>query len=311
MKKIMLFLFLAFLTFLTGCDAAPAGYPAGQAVPQATLAAGQVQLMDLAARSTQIVLDLRAAEATDTFFSRATQSAQAWQATATRQAADAQATTIAQIEATQAAQTTATAQVMATQTAWPMTATPLAATQAAIILQAVETERKAYWDQFVIPLRVILPTVLFTVVLVLLIVGGVAIYRRMAPVWEMRSRTIFTPSGEILNIIPRDSQVNILLPGRSFGPVLENRPEGVRLEGLPGDPQLQDRTTARHQAAILARALPRAQANAVKHLAMAPKEATQPPALPPVRVEIVPPQQLRPWIDEVIPQLQEHSEEES
>lgn len=300
-----------FLVCLTSCDTAPTVYPAGQTIPQATLAAGQVQLMDLAARSTQVFLDIQSAEATDAAFTRSTQAVNEWQATATKQFVDAEATAVARAEATQAAHATATVQMAATQTIWPMTATPLSATQAALVLQAAETEKRAYWDQFVIPLRVILPTVLFMVAIILLIIGGVSLYRRMAPVWEMRSRTIFTPSGEIISIIPRESDVNLIMPGRSLGPVLENRPEGVRLDGLAEDPQLQDRVTARHQAVLLARALPRAQANVAKQLSIASEKLSPTSALPPIHVEIVPPKQLQPWIDEVIPQLHEYSEEES
>ena len=118
----------------------------------------------------------------------------AWNATATAQSQAATAIIrlhtkrpqTAQAQAMLDVQATQTAQANATQTAYSLTATPLAAIQAGIVEHA-RIERRAWWEEFVVtPLKVIL----ITLVVLLLIVGGVLAYRRLMPVLELRLRTI-------------------------------------------------------------------------------------------------------------------------
>jgi len=79
------------------------------------------------------------------------------------------------------------AQARATRAAYSLTATPQAALQAEIVRTRNESNRRAWWGEFVVtPLTVIL----ITLVVLLLIVGGVLAYRRLMPVLELRLRTI-------------------------------------------------------------------------------------------------------------------------
>jgi len=126
----------------------------------------------------------------------ATAIAQNQAATATAQSQDATATDSAYVrnvtETVQAqvvldVQGTHTAQANATLAAYSLTATPWAAIQADIVRTRNESNRRAWWGEFVAtPLKAIL----FTLLVLLLIVGGVLVYRRLMPVLELRLRTI-------------------------------------------------------------------------------------------------------------------------
>jgi hypothetical protein len=97
-----------------------------------------------------------------------------------------------------------TAQANATRTAYSLTATPWAAIQAAIVRTRKEAERQALWEEFVVtPLKVILSTV----VVLLLIVGGVLAYRRLMPVLELRLRTITRGNGNDRSLLLMDGMI--------------------------------------------------------------------------------------------------------
>jgi hypothetical protein len=155
---------------------------AADAAAQATMDYHQRQLMELSIQGTEVSQNMARAAATQQFISEQTQ--MVWNATATAQSQAATATYSAYIlHVTQTAQ----AQAKATLTAYSLTATPWAAIQADILRTRNERERRAWWEEFVVnPLKAIL----FTLVVVLLIVGGVMAYRRPMPVLELRLRTI-------------------------------------------------------------------------------------------------------------------------
>ncbi len=148
----------------------------------------------------QAILDLHAAETahalviTQQFDTDQTQVAWIAEATAQSQAATAtysayslNVTKTAQAQAIIDVQATQAAQANATQTAYSLTATPWTAFQAEIVRTRNEAERRALWGEFVVtPLKVIL----ITLVVLLLIVGGVIAYLRLIPVLELRLRTI-------------------------------------------------------------------------------------------------------------------------
>ena len=150
----------------------------------------------------QAILDVHAAEtaqaiaATQQFITEQTQTALNAMATAQSQAATAtystyifNVTQTAQAQAILDVQATHIALAKATQAAYSLTATPQAAIQADIVRTRNEAERRAWWGDFVVnPLKVIL----ITLVIVLLIVGGVLAYRRLMPVLELRLRTIIS-----------------------------------------------------------------------------------------------------------------------
>jgi hypothetical protein len=168
---------------------------AANVAAQATLDYNQRQSMELSIRGTEIGQNMARAAATQQFIIEQTQMVWNDIATAQSQAATATYSTYklnvlqtANAQVVLDAQATQTAQADATRTAYSLTATPWAAIQAKIVRAQNESERRAWWDEFVVtPLKVIL----FTVVVLLLIVGGVKSYRRLMPVLEFRLRTIW------------------------------------------------------------------------------------------------------------------------
>jgi hypothetical protein len=171
---------------------------AANAAAQATLEYHQRQLMELSIRGTDVSQNMAWAAATQQFIAAQTQlvwdataSAQSQAATATYSAYILNVTQTAQVQAILHVQATQAAQANATQTAYSLTATPWTALQADIVRTREEFERRAWWDEFIVtPLKVIL----FTLVVVLLIVGGVRAYQRLMPVLELRLRTISRPN---------------------------------------------------------------------------------------------------------------------
>jgi hypothetical protein len=167
---------------------------AADVAAQATMDYHQRQLMELSIQGTEVSQNMARAAATQQFIAEQTQ--MVWNATATAQSQAATATYSAYIlNVTQTAQAQAivdariaeTAQANATRTAYSLTATPWAAIQADILRTRNEKERRARWEEFVVtPLKAIL----FTLVALLLIVGGVRAYQRLMPVLELRLRTI-------------------------------------------------------------------------------------------------------------------------
>ena len=224
-----------------------------------------------------------------------TQQAQAHQtATARINTATAQAA----IVVTNNAQSTATHQAIASATAWPQTATPLAATEIAIIAKAADTERRRYWATFVSPFLLFLSAT----VLITIIVGVVTTFRRLLPVWELRTRTIFSPDGEIVTILPAEEEIKALMPGRSFGAAMHSGKDKTIISGVASDPILQDRVVARNQAARLIASLPLGRTpQEAQHLLAPPKDKkiAQTNDLPVIEVidaEVVP---VKNWIEEV------------
>jgi hypothetical protein len=117
----------------------------------------------------------------------ATATAQSQDATATDSAYIRNVTQTVQAQVVLDVQGTHTALMNATLAAYSLTATPWAAIQADIVRTRNESNRRAWWREFVAtPLKAIL----FTLLVLLLIVGGVMVYRQLMPVLELRLRTI-------------------------------------------------------------------------------------------------------------------------
>jgi hypothetical protein len=167
---------------------------AANAAEQSTLDNNQRQRMELAYQATAVSLNMAQAAATQQFITQQTQIA--WNTTAIAQsqastaiysayvlnvAQTAQAQAILNVQATQ------TAEANATRTAYSLTATPLAAMQADIVRTRKASERLALWGEYVVnPLKIFL----ITLVVLLLVVGGVIAYWRLLPVLELRLRTV-------------------------------------------------------------------------------------------------------------------------
>jgi len=169
---------------------------AANAAAQATVDYNLRQLMELSIRSTEISQEMAWAAATQQFIVEQTQLAWIANTTAQSQAATAtystyilNVTQTAQVQELLDLQITHTAEAHATQTAYSLTATPFAALQAEIVRARNESDRRALWGEFVVtPLTVIL----ITLVIVLLIVGGVLAYQRLMPVLELGLRTFIS-----------------------------------------------------------------------------------------------------------------------
>jgi hypothetical protein len=160
---------------------------AANAALQVDLDADQRRLMELSIRGTEISQNMAQAAAAQQFIIEQTQFV--WSATALAQSQAATATHSSYIlSVTQTAQVQANLDVRATQAAaYSLTATPRAEMQANIARLHDEAEREAQWQAYIVnPIKVIL----LTLVILLLIAGGVMAYRRLMPVLELRLRTI-------------------------------------------------------------------------------------------------------------------------
>jgi hypothetical protein len=102
-------------------------------------------------------------------------------------------TQTAQAYAILSVQATETAQAYAAFTSYSLTATPLAAIQASNAQIQQRANQRAFWEEVVVkPMNLFLSTL----VILLLILGGVLAYRRLMPVLELRLRTISSGSGD-------------------------------------------------------------------------------------------------------------------
>ncbi|MEA3349743.1 MAG: hypothetical protein U9Q82_03895 [Chloroflexota bacterium] len=277
---------------------------------QATLAAGQAEAQNMAIQSTRVALNFTQAVATEAAFVRQTQrveqstaTAQVAQATAQQAALNTTATAnqqthlhavaqTASLAQTQADQATQTADAAHTATAWPQTATPLAATQQVIIARAEAAQRRAHWEQILIPSKVIFLDILGCVILVLLTLGGMRAYRRLLPALEMRLGTIPRGPHDAPLILFNDL---IIDPDRNFGPALEVSRGNVQTTGLAPTPQLQERLVARDQAVDLAR-------TSMQRHSSPSSEVFSSSGFEPVssvEIEIVEPKQVKSWLKDV------------
>lgn len=212
---------------------------------QATIDYDQRQLMELSIQATEVSLNMARAAATQQFIreqaqlaQNATAAVQSQAATATAQSQAAtvtahnqavaatataatyilQVTQTAQAQAILARHAAETAQVHATQTAYPLTATPEAATQAYLVRTREGRERRALWEEFVVtPVK----AVITTLVIVLLIVGGVLAFRRFMPALEYRLRNprgsgnsspLSLADGAIVDLVPYDRGLELREP---------------------------------------------------------------------------------------------------
>jgi hypothetical protein len=167
---------------------------AANAEAQAQLDDSQRRLMELSIQGTEISQNLARAAATQQFITEQNQmvwdaavNAQSQAATATYSAYLFNVTQTAQVQAILDVQATQVAQAKATRAAYSLTATPFAALQAEIVRARNEASRRALWGEFVVtPVKLILTTL----VVLLLLVGGVVAYQRLMPLLELRMRTI-------------------------------------------------------------------------------------------------------------------------
>ena len=210
---------------------------------QATLVYDQRQLMELAYQATTVSLNMAQAAATQQYIANAAAIAQSQAATATYSAYIRNITQTAQAQAILDVHATETAEAIAALTAIPQTITPLAETQAAILFEQRKYERQSNWGELVTPLMIILTTL----VIVLLIVGGVSAFRRFMPVLEYRMRNpgdngdqrpLILMDGMIVDLDARHRRLTPNEPGQAFLPQLPND-ETILVEIIgPSEPSI-------------------------------------------------------------------------
>jgi hypothetical protein len=128
----------------------------------------------------------------------ATATAQVQEATAADFAYIRNVTQTAQAQVMLDVQSTQSDQANATQAAYALTATPRAAIQAGIDQTRNQSNRRAWWAEFIVsPLKVIL----ITLVVLLFIVGAIMAYRRLMPVLDLRLRTIWRDNSNPLLLV--------------------------------------------------------------------------------------------------------------
>jgi hypothetical protein len=166
---------------------------AADAAAQSTQEYNQQQQLLLDHQATVISINIAHAAATQDAIRQQTKTAKDAIAAAhsTAEAATAAANQvnlalIAQAQVIVDAETTQTAQAAAALTAYPLTATPLAATQAALLMQQYDREQKAFLDRIVSPAIPFVAAILFLLVFILVIS---LVYRRVMPsLWTRRLR---------------------------------------------------------------------------------------------------------------------------
>jgi hypothetical protein len=283
--------------------------PAGNdpySAAQATLSAGQVEAQSLSLQSTMVALNLIQAAATEGYLVRqteyadkATAAAFSYQATQDQQRYEIGLTQTASLAQTQSAKATETAHAYQTATAWPQTATPMAATQQVIIARAEAAQRRAQWEQILIPLQVIALALLGLCVLILLILGAVVAYRRLLPILELRLRTVSRGEHDAPLIILDKMVIDM---DRNFGPALSIEDGRAQTTGLADPPLLQERLVARDQFVDIARSQPaRPVRNQPQTLDIF--EPFSQGAVQDVQIKIVEPDKIKPWLDDVEGQL--------
>lgn len=261
-----------------------------QTQAQATLAAGQAQIGVLDITKTAIALEgeMLNQRGTAQALEQAQINANLTQAAGTQSVF---ATQTAQSDATAWANGTATQNANVSATTWAITQTPLAATQQAITLQAERDASEAYWAQFTIPFWSFLGLILVIIVVSLLVLA----YRRLIRVLDLRLRII--QRGEHnAPIVMLDHM--IIDPDRNFGPAIRYDQNGAEQTGLAPTHELQAGVTSRDQAVDMVRALPHGERKPTVRRLLA-QEPTQLPA--PTQVQVIPPEQARPLLRDVIP----------
>ena len=88
---------------------------------------------------------------------------------------------------------------------------------------------------------------------------------------ELRLRTRYGPDGEALLLLDKSQSVHTVLPGRALGHAVRNTAAEVQVDATPAGPEWQDRVTGREQAVRLAHALPREQRKAAQKLLAQPE----------------------------------------
>jgi len=312
MKRIVILVIVALLGTLSACEgyATPAvtgplaGTPqAAEAAAQATIAAGRAQMAAAAVHMTQAAATQAAFAAATA--QAATATAQAHQATAT---ARAQATATAQTATQQAyalawtqqaveQMGTATAQAMVVQGTATAQALTMQGTATAQVVAAQATALAAEAEKVQLEVeqqRMMNQAWAVTKWgLVLVFVGLLLLIAHRLT----STRIVKRSNGKVLVL----SGGVVYDPDRNPAPLLQLGSGKATMP--PVSEAAQEATTARDQAIALASALGGRRPPKSIAAVAAPAAAQRPDRLP-VRVEVIPPERVRPWLEEVEQQLQ-------
>ncbi len=248
----------------------------------------------------------------------ATATAQAWEATATAQAVQATATAHAQaVRATATAQAgwaTATADAIlwqqaatATRSAWEVQATSTAVAAAAIATaqaaQAEQARLEAERARLVYPVRAYGPWAILAVAVIMLAWGGYLAFPALAA--RLRAVPRDRRGDAPVFLLPKPGGgVVVVDPDRSFGPATVI--DGEVTQPALAPPEYQERTTARDQAVdLVTRGLP----GEKRRRRRTPVGLLGPGSRRPPVVRVVPPEEVRQWLEEVEPKVLEAGNE--
>ena len=249
-RIISLLMLISLALVLSGCVDTLANPPGSAANPgnnastdpnnaysQATIDAGQRQLLDLAIRATEIKLNMDQAEdaaalstleyaqrqklevdfqatlvsqnvanaaATQEFLVQqtnvaveATAVAQSNEATVTQLAFQAMGTQTAQAQMMLEARVQQTAEAVAALTAYPLTATPLAVTQAALLMQQYDREQQSFLDKVVKPFLPFAAVILLLVFMAMVVFANRRARKPMPWFPRLRDRRETEPSNQM------------------------------------------------------------------------------------------------------------------
>ena len=321
------------LLALSACADSHAAYSSSPVPPAVTSTAlrptveqAQVELYLYGVQAEETLAAVRALQTATAVAGRATATAMAWQATATTQAAQATATAraweatataqAARATATtraQAVQATATARVgwatatadailwqqaaTATRSAWEVQATSTAVAAAAIATaqaaQAEQARLEAERARLVYPVRAYGPWVVLAVTVILLTWGGYLAFPALAA--RLRAVPRDRRGDAPVLLLPKPGGgIVVVDPDRSFGPATVIDTEVTQPQLVP--PEYQDRTTARDQAVdLVTRGLPGER----RKRRWTPTALLNPGRQRPPVVRVVPPEAVKPWLEEV------------
>ncbi len=262
----------------------------GSASVHATLSAGEYAIRSVRLTERAVERSMAGASATQRYFARATMRALKSTETARAARATAQAQATADMQAALAAHATATAQ--AVRYAVTQQAITLRGTATAQVLHAQGTALAAQAERVTLEVeqqkRMAFVWGITKWLLVILFAGIIVfILYRLATF-----RVIHRPNGKVL----------VVLGGVVYDPDRNPTPVFAKTKELTVSDDMQAATTARDQAVALAAALKDKSANAGQVAAQAMQAGASEPA-PDVRIEVLPPQHVRPWLDEVEGQL--------
>lgn len=245
---------LILILSLAACDG-----EAGLYAPDPYLDQANAQATTNAARARQIATQAAVEIAAQNATMQAAQTAGASEAEIRRLGMEITATAAAWQVGAMRAEATAAAHLTAT--AAPMTATAQAAIMNEVARADREKELRASWQERVIPIQAIFPTLFGAMLFILLFIGTIYIALKVIPILQLRASVYQRgPDHDApLLVISGNGKTTVIDPDRSAGPALIVDRDGIVAGAVT--PESQAGVTARDQLIDLARAGRRSETN--------------------------------------------------